>query len=244
MEFILKINHLTRDAKRIQNTLKEMGNNLVTTTGCKIYFPKHYVNGKLGSIESNIHVLGIYAIVINDSHYAVSAICAKQILTPDTINNVTIDESPYLELIFEPNSVVILGLDTIKVSPFVFNIYDELIAKGKTPWYLDYADLGSLFDSALVHAGANLQSPRAILEMLSASRARLSTDRSKYYRNSLKTQAEYDSTTPDMIPLRSVAYGATNTTAKLLGSYLSEGISSALVNPSDHVEKVESLLLM
>ena len=44
------------------------------------------------------------------------------------------------------------------------------------------------------------------------------------------------------IPLRSVAYAASNTTNKLAGSYFSVGLTSALVNPTERVEKIEAIL--
>ena len=47
---------------------------------------------------------------------------------------------------------------------------------------------------------------------------------------------------PALIPFRSVTYGATNTTAKLMGAYFDEGLTSALVNPSQRTEKIEELL--
>ena len=42
--------------------------------------------------------------------------------------------------------------------------------------------------------------------------------------------------------LNSVRDSATNTTTKLGGNYYSEGVISALINPSDRVERIESIL--
>jgi hypothetical protein len=54
--------------------------------------------------------------------------------------------------------------------------------------------------------------------------------------------AEQFTKPPTFIPFRSPIYGATNTTAKLIGAYFDDSINSALVNPSEKVEGVESLL--
>ncbi len=232
-----------RNPEKVKANLKRVDKALVTEKGCKIQFPKDWVSGKLGSIESNVSVLGMFAYIVDDQYYAVSIIDAKVNLFPDSINTVTVDDVQYLELVFEPGSIIMETVDVIKDGPFVFFIYDEIIAKGKTPWYMSYTDLGEIFDTVKYHAGVDLKQPHAIIEMLSASRARNPKDRAKYYRNMLKKQADYDKIEPDIIQLRSVAYGADSTTAKLLGAYLQEGISSALVNPTETVEKVEDLLL-
>ena len=233
----------TRAPARIHDNLMEKDNRLITKQGCKIQFPKDYVSGKLGEMGNNIMVIGVFAVIVEDVYYGVSVIDAKVTLTPDSVNVVTYDDIAYMELVFEPGSIVMDNTNLIKDGPFVFFIYDEYIAKGKTPWYMDYTDLGILFDTVQYHAGVDLKQPHAIYEMLSASRARDNKDRAKLYRYTLRKQPDYVKSEPVFIPLRSVAYGADNTTARLLGSYLQEGISASLVNPTDKLEKIEELLL-
>lgn len=240
----MEIDNLVRDADKVKKTLVEMNGRLITKTGCVIHMPKHYASGLLGTIEANIHALGLWAMIVDDKYYAVNNVAGKITLTPDTVNIISVDETDYLELTFLPGSTIIDEINLLQDGPFMFNIYDEIIAKGKTPWYMDYDDLASIFDTAIHHGGVNLKAPRSILEMMTASRGRNPKDRSKYFRNSIKTQQEYKSKTPDIIPLRSVAYGATNTTSRLLGSHLNEGLTSALVNQSENNESVEDLLMM
>lgn len=239
----METSHLKRDGKLVKETLKVIGNSLVTKTGCKIYFPKHYVDGKLGSMIDNVQVIGYYAIVIDDKYYGVNKTAAMITLSPDSIAKVDVDDNPYMELKFNPGSVVIRELDLVKSSSVLFNIYDEIVAKGKTPWYFSYSDLGAIFDTAVYHAGVNLRASRSIMEMMAASRARDPANRADYYRNTLTKQSDLEKTEPDIIALRNVSYGATNAVSRLLGAYLNEGVSSALVNPTDRIEKVESLLL-
>lgn len=239
----MDVEKFIRDAKRVKGTLKETPNGVVTTTGCKIYIPKHYASGKLGSVLENINCIGFFAMVIEDTYYAVNKTCANMTFSPASVNSVTVDESPYIEMVFEPGSLAIMGRELVVNKPQLFQIYDDIVAKGRTPWYMNYSDLGAIFDTALKHSGVNLRAPRSILEMMAASRARDPRDRSKYYRHMLTTQADIEKIKPDIIPLRSVAYGATSTTARLLGAHLNEGINSSLVNPSERLERVEELLL-
>ena len=78
-------------------------------------------------------------------------------------------------------------------------------------------------------------------QMFAAAITRDSANRAKYYRHTLSDLPSEDRP-PTFIPLRSVTYGATNTTAKLMGSYWNDGLTSALVNPSEKTERIEQLL--
>ena len=133
-------------------------------------------------------------------------------------------------------------MELVKQATLVYKIFDEFIARGRTPWYLDYNDLAKLFMSADRHAGVNLSTSHAILEMFAAAICRDSADKTKYYRHTVSSQDEIHTRPPVVIALRNITHGATNTTAKLLGSYWNEGLTSALVNPSMKVEAIEELL--
>lgn len=239
----MDITRLKRDGAKVRDSLTVVSNALVTKTGCKICFPKRYLSGKLGSIVSDVQVVGYYGIIVDDAVYAVNKTTALVTLSPDVLSTFKTEDDEYMLLKFDKNSVIMRELALVKNSGLLFQIYDDIVAKGKTPWYLSYSDLGAIFDSALIHSGVNLKAPRSILELMAASRARNPENRAEYYRNMLVKQSDFDEIVPDIIPMRSVAYGATNTTARLLGAYLPEGISSALVNKTDRLEKVEALLL-
>ncbi|MNJ68815.1 hypothetical protein D3C77_650980 [compost metagenome] len=58
----------------------------------------------------------------------------------------------------------------------------------------------------------------------------------------METYEDIRYTPPTIIPLRNVSYGATNTIAKLTGSRFDEGMTSAIVNPGDRVERTEMVL--
>jgi hypothetical protein len=239
----MEIDHLVRDGDAVKDTLKVVDGSLLTMSGCKIYFPKYYVDGKLGNMIDVVQVIGYYAIVLPNNRYAVNKTAAMITLHPDSITTVKFGEHDYLELTFHPGTPMMRELSLVRSSSLLFKIYDEIVAKGKTPWYLSYADLGAIFDSSIVHAGTNLKASRSILEMMAATRARDPRNRADYYRNMLTKQSDLDNIEPDIIPLRNIAYGATNAVSKLLGAYLNEGISSAIVNSTDRLERVEKILL-
>ncbi|MNU19611.1 hypothetical protein D3C71_78420 [compost metagenome] len=232
-----------RDGQAVQACLKEMPDGrLVTTKGCKIYIPTRYAGRGLASIGIETHIVGIYAIVVEDQYYAVCNVNAMQRIAPSSSVKVVFDDEEYYEFTFDPGSTVISSLQLVKTDTLVFKIYDEIISKGRVPWYLGYADLGRIFDTAKYHAGANIGQNHEVTELLISMIARDRTDRRIYYRQSVKSLKDAQANPPVFIPLRSTAYGATNTTSKLAGSYFKDGLTSALVSPADRVEPIEEIL--
>ena len=47
---------------------------------------------------------------------------------------------------------------------------------------------------------------------------------------------------PAYIALKNLTYAATNTVARIGGSFFGDGLVSALTNPSERVERIESIL--
>lgn len=217
---------------------------LVAIKPIRIVFPSTYLDGKLGFMEEDIKVIGFFALILGD-RYKTFKTMALIPLTPDTTTERMVDGVKYTELGFEVGSVVCPNINVLQDQDLAFQAYDEIVAKGKNPWYFNYVDNSQLFRNAKTDAGANLNASPAILSIFAASRARVKGDRVRYYRETLEKQSDLETTEPDMIPARSVAFGATNTTARLAGSYFStEGIVSSLVNQSKESESFEELLRM
>ena len=234
---------LKRDEQYIDSNLFEQKTGeLVTKKPLRIMFPSHYLDGKLGYIEEDIHVVGIFALIMEDK-YSVSKTFGLIGLTPDDLREITIEDVKYTELSFLPGSVVAPSLNMLQDPDIIYQVYDEIVAKGKNPWYLSYFDNSRLFDHTKEDTGAALGISPSLLSIYAAARARQEKDRTKYYRELLKSQSDVEKINPVIIPARSVAFGATNTTARLAGSYLkNEGIVASLVYPSKESESVEELL--
>lgn len=234
---------LIRDASRVHGCLKELPDGrLVTTKGCKIYTPTRFAERGLASIGIETHIVGVYAIVVEDKFYGVSMVNAMQRIEPTSTIKVVIGDEEYYEFSFEPGSTVVSSVQLVKTDTLVYKIYDEIIAKGRVPFYLGYTELGKLFDTALYHAGAKIGTNHEVTELIISMISREPSDRAKYYRQTVQSMADVQTKPPAFIPLRSVTYAATNTTNKLAGSYFKEGLTSALVSPADRVERIEELL--
>lgn len=233
---------LKQNPAKVHEALHEVGESLVTSKGCKIYVPCRFEERRLAVIGTETYIVGIFAITVDDTYMAVSMAIANMRIEPTSINTITIEGDDYYEFYFEPGAVVIPDLMLEVEDTLAYYVYDEIIAKGKIPWYLKYLEVGGLFDSAKYHAGLNVGANPAVMEMIVASIARDPDDLAKYYRHTLKGYEDVVARPPAFIPFSNVIYGATNTTARFIGSYFDHGVMAALVNPSTRNEKIEDLL--
>jgi len=232
-----------RDASKVKAALvRQPDGSVLTTRPVKIYVPERYVEKGLGEIGSETFIVGIYAMVVDDKYYAVSKINAMMRIKPTTISTVKFDGTSYLEFYFEPGSVVIATTSLIKSDTLVYNIFNYFISNGAVPWFLSYEDVGTLFESADHHAGVSLTKSHSILEMFAAAIARDPDQRTRYIRHTLDDSDNKIVPEVAFIALRNISLGATNTTARLQGSYWADGLTSALANPSTKLERVEQLL--
>ena len=239
----MNINDLIRDPEKVHANLRELPDGrLITLTGCRIYTPVRFSERGLTSIGVETHIVGIYAIVVEDKYYGVSMVNAMMRIDPGSRNVVNINGDDYYEFILEPGSTVVASVNLVKTDVLTYRIYDEIISKGNVPWYLGYAELAKIFDTAKYHAGANIGGDHEVTELLVSLISRDPVDRTKYYRQSVRTPEDLVKIKPAFIPLKSVTYSATNTTNKLAGSHFSEGVVSALVSPSERTERIEELL--
>lgn len=214
---------------------------MVAREAIKLHVPQSYLNGKLGSIDSRYNIIGYVAYIVGDS-YAISQALAMMPFTPDDVTTIKYDEGTYYELSWEPGSTICPNTRLPQKATLAFEIYDEIVAKGKMPWYMNHRDRAEVFHSSKKFAGADLGGSPALMSIFCSSCARDPKDRSRSARETFVTQADYLKAPIDYIPLRSVAYGADNTASRLLGSYAKTGIAASLVNPSDSNEKIEELL--
>lgn len=239
----MDISQLIRDVPRVLASLRELPDeSLITLTGCKIYCPVRFSERSLASVGSETYIVGIYAMVVEDKYFAASIVNAMVQIDPILTNKVSIDGDEYYEFVFTPGSVVTPSLQLIQTNTLVYRVYDELISKGRVPWYLGYKEMARIFDTAKKHAGANIGQDHEVTEIMISMISRDPKDRTRYFRQAVTEEGSVLKA-PAFIPLKSVVYGATNTMNKLAGSYMQDGIVSALVSPADRSERIESLLM-
>lgn len=239
----MKASQFIRDAERVHAAVTETAErSIVALKPVKMYIPARFPQRELAVIEDEITTVGICAIVLDDKYYMSAIICAPIRTEPSMVNTVVIDDVEYLEMQYEPGDRVISSLDLVMIDNLLYRIYDEIIAKGRVPWYVTYEDLGDLFETSKKHTGITVGSTPAVLEIIVSTICRDSNDLRRYYRQVVETKEEISQNPPALIPLRNVSYGATNTIAKITGSRFDEGMTSAIVSPGDRVERTEKIL--
>lgn len=238
----MDISKLVRNPKSVLATLHDMPDDtLVTSKGCKIYVPSRFAERGLASLGAETYIIGICAIVVGDQ-YGIMLVNAMLRLDPAEINRVMVGEDEYLEFVFYPGSVVIPNLKLAKTDTLTYKIYDEIIAKARVPWYLNYFDLAKIFDTARYHAGANIGGNKEVTELLISISARNPKNRTQYYRQVIESENDIVSNPPYYASLKDVTLSATNAVNKLGGGYYRNGTVSAINSPSERTERLEEIL--
>ncbi|MNP88992.1 hypothetical protein D3C85_13860 [compost metagenome] len=239
----IKSSKFIRDAARIHKAIERTAEgSFMALKPVKVYIPARFPQRDLAVFEDEITFVGICAIVLDDTYYAASRICAPIRSEPSLVNTAVIDEVEYIEMHYEPGDRVIASEELVMIDNLLYRIYDEIIAKGRVPWYLSYNELGGIFDSSYKHAGVRIGKTPTVMEIISTAIARDDSDLRRYYRQVVETYEDISLSPPTIIPLRNISYGATNTIAKITGSRADEGMTSAIVNPGDRVERTERIL--
>ncbi|MNK97571.1 hypothetical protein D3C87_1179130 [compost metagenome] len=233
---------LTRDAKRVFKHLHLQDNgSTITDAPCKIHVPVRFQNKDLAILGSEVFIVGFYAIIMNDAYYGVDNTIAMMQIRPSSTKKVTVRGTDYFEFSFEPGDVVFVNNQLVVNDTLTYYLYDELVAKGNIPWFMNYYDMAKMFDTASLHAGVNLGS-RAILELIISTTARDKDDLTRLYRHILNRHEDVVTNPPKVIPFRSVVWNTSDTTSRLNGAYFADAINTAVVNPSESVELIEEIL--
>lgn len=234
---------LIRDPEYVHTFFNELSDGrLVTNRGCKIYIPARFTEHELAYVGIETRIVGIFAITVEDTHYAVSMVNAMVQIDPTSTIKVLVDGDEYYEFSFDPGATVITSLMLVQTDTLTYKIYNDIFSKGRVPWYLGYDELARIFDTAKYHANANIGQQQEVTELLVSIIARNEENRHLFYRQTIESFDDLKTTPPAFIPLRSVTYAATNTLNKLAGSYAKDGLISALVSPTTRMEPIEAII--
>jgi hypothetical protein len=233
--------NLIRDADYVLSRLSEESDgSVVTTVPCTVQIPESFTAKNLAVLGSEVFVFGFFPIIMGD-RYAVNKTIAMMRICPSSTQKIVVNETPYIEFQFEAGDKLIYTTALVVTDTLSYYMYDEFIAKGNIPWYMDYFDMANMFDTAKEHAGVDLGG-RSIIELIISTIARDPNDMTRLYRHILARPEDLRTKPPVTVPFRSVIWNTSDTTSKLNGAYYSEGINSALVNQSESVEMIEELL--
>lgn len=230
----MDISKLKRNSQIVHDSFAIVDGKVIAKQDCSFLVPYNYINHKLAKTGEQIFIAAVFAIVVGDS-YGVMNACANIQITPSEINQIKIAGDEYFEFNFVAGSVV----TTTKIvmdSDLLYEMNKYFYTYGRVPWFMSYADVNRVLAMHKEYGGLNISPNNIPFEIVASKICRDPKNKFVYYRHSdLKGN-------PVVVPFNSVLFNATNTTAKLLGNYLSDGFTSAILSPSDRTEMVETLL--
>lgn len=233
---------LKRNAGKVLEALGDTpGKPVIAKKALKILFPTRFRDINLAIIGETSYVFGLFAVVVGEEYALINLNCYLE-LGKAAISKAKYADGEYYVYSYEPGDIVIKTKEVVARSNLIFTAIDEFVFKGKVPWYMNYEDMGRLFSTAEEFAGTKAKLIPSVMEFLAAYIARKKDDRSKYIRDGATKYEDFDLSKIAWVPLRSVYWSAPGTVNKLSGAYFADGVVSALVNPSQKVEKVESIL--
>ena len=237
-----KVAGLKRDPEYIRSLLKEGKDGRVyTSEDMTIHVPERYKARNLASISGDgVFVLGFFGIVVGETYANLKVASMVRLLPHDTTTEV-IDGDSYMVFHFRKGDPVIYTLDLVVRKPISYYIYAEFIGNGRIPWFFNYNDMGDIFTTVNEYAGVDLGHP-LVLHMLTSMIARDPNNLTSFYRNIVTSEDDIKNTPPVIVPFKSVVYNTHSTLTKMTGAYFSEAINSALAEPTDKVDRIETLL--
>lgn len=241
---MIDINSLVRNQSIIKDLLHQSGDTLIAKQKCAIIVPFRYLQAGLLDMGKRIVVATIFPIVNTKGEYAVSNYCTSMEITCNDIRTTKHDGSDHYVFCFEKGDVICPNTNLVKDDNFSYLIYDEMIQKAKAPWFMSYKDIGNVMVTAKEMSGVTLADTNAIFELIVSHLSRSKDDVNKFYCEVIN---DLDDVTLQQnklqsISLNSVTYANVNKMTKLMGGYVEDGLTSALVEEQSAESGLELLL--
>lgn len=233
-----------RDADKVYSVLTDEPNQpVITKAPIRLIVPVRFREIGLVQIGVQTFVYGLGALVLENKDWAILNVNAYLELGPATVEIVKHDDVEYYSFQFQAGDVLFRTKELVCHSSLLYTAIEEFVFKGKMPQYVDYESGCRIFDSAKKHTKTTASIQHPVVEFLIGYIGRDREDRAKFIREVAKTKKDFGLDKLSWVPMRSVYWSAPSTVNKLAGAYAgSDGIVSALVNPSDRTDKIERIL--
>lgn len=237
----LDTKRLKRNPELIKSYFKKVGESTVVKNNVRIIFPDRYINKELAVIGNSVKLVSIYAIIDEDDNYAVVSAPIYQEVSPNNINDISIDGIIYKELHFDKDDVFILNNNLVVTDNFMYDIFDEFFIKGNIPWFMDYNDMSNIMLETKKYAGSNIGKNPLTFEILTSIIARDKTNKKTYFRKILNKN-NINKIKPIYVGLNNIYYSFDNTGARLIGGYFGAGLTTAMAEPETKSSEVSNIL--
>ena len=216
---------------------KEVKDSIIFTGDTlEVYLPERFEQHGCLSIGDEVSSLAIFDMLINGEIKSGLLLPAKIILRPSDVSTVTRNGDKFFKLEFVKNDVFIKNVNIVQDAQLAYIIFYEMINGGRVPDFMTYEMTATIFDAVIEVAGVKFPTDHVVFEMMTAMLHRDQHNISLQYRLA-------DTSKPPMnIPMMLVSLAAMSTTARVVGSYMDDGIDSSLVNASDNNSDIEDLL--
>lgn len=184
-----------------------------------------YIEGKI------ISILGILKLEINNKINSV--LCISNYIESDPSKIET--DNKYIKLYYKKGDVFINNTSILQLD-LTNSLFTSFIMYGKIPDFFDYQHVHKLFDNSKRINNIAINVGKEILEVIYSYMYRNPKDLTEQYRyTNMKDK-------PSIIGLTNITYAPESTTAKLLGSYLDDGITGALITKKPKTDSIEQIL--
>lgn len=225
-----------------QNLIKDSSGRIICKKPCRIIFPNRFIEAKIANIGVNTYCYGLFAVVLENGEYDVFNLMAFIELTPYRYGKVNFGEDEYEELFFEAGSQVFRTSHLVMKDTLAWNAVNEFIFNAKVPWYVSPDDLARIYRNSRKYAGSSVGDVPETMEMLVAIITRNAKNRMVQTRTTAESLKDFEVDNVDFVPLKSVFEAVPTAVDKLTGSYLSDGIVSALTKRNTKAGKIEEIL--
>jgi hypothetical protein len=203
----------------------------------EVYIPNFYEERGLLELGYNAKSLGILQLRINDAYFADIMILAKINIEFVSSAIITEDGYKYTVLYLEKGSAFLTNRNLMKIPMLIYDIFVAFLSLGRIPPFINYDMIQSLFDNDEAHCGINLGVNHCVYEMIFAHIYRDAKDPYTFYRNTPMIEP------PTIVPTHQISHGPTSTTARIVGSYIGEGMTAALVDDTERAPStIENML--
>ena len=187
-------------------------------------------------IGNTVITMGIFDININDKHDVGYELPAMVEICPSETTTVNRNGDAYLVLTLYKNDIFIKDVNIIRDQKLANTAFHEGPFTGNYPNFIDYDKSAFYLDVVCDITKTNFRVNHVINEFISAVTFRDADDITKQARHGNSKKP------PICIPLRLISQIAESTTGKIMGSYMEDGIESAIVNAADKNSKIEDIL--
>lgn len=209
---------------------------VVKTESMQVRIPVSYTKYRMLKIQDTVTTLAIFDIYVGTNPPMQLLLPAVIEMRPSTITQQTIDGIDYAVLTFSRGDVFMCTTRLVQTEYIAYVLFTEFIENARIPSGMTYDQIAFIFDTVVRVTGSKVPAEHAIYEIIFAHLARDSKDISIPYRLTAMTAP------PTHLKLTDIPHVATSVSTKLLGSYLNNSMTTAVINEADHNSDVEDLL--